>query len=647
MIFAKHVFAYLFICFAIGVLVGIFSLNAAVLLFIPVIFLMLSFWRYARKKIKFSWFLVYAALVFQLLGWVSVKEFNERHFEVAAEEKAQWVLKVVEIQKKPEKEWFKGIALIGERKQDQLFFENKKLVFFTNSKKQFEKNDVLLVQGKSNLIVNKNNPGEFNLRLYWKGKGIDKILFFQDEDYHFLDRGEADFLSRVFQSVSDFCHHGLSKFLEGEELAVAKALILGDKSMLDSELRNSFSNTGAMHVLAVSGLHVGIVAQILMYLSQFLSRWVTKKRAVLTVVILLWAYALLTGFSPSVVRSVLMFSLLIVAQISGRNYESINVLFFAALVSLLFNPYLIVDVGFQLSYGAMLGIFLFYGPISSLFTIENRYIKFLWDGTAVGLAAQCMTTPLTLYYFHQFPNFFAITNIGLMVFSGVALGFGIATIAFSRIPLVNQMIGGLFFAILWLMISFIQWIESWPGAVAKGFEPSLFLVFGLTVVFAVLILPFFSRQLKWVGASGLMVLMVILSYSRHEKLTASHVCVFNHNQLAISLKNGQELYVLYDASKPKNREKLNLVLDGYSKIFPVKRIHFLEVNNRNFTFKKSNKLLQVKKTDFGYELTVNQETKYIVFSENHPTLIGKSNLMFMPWIDKKGSLLEGAKIFNW
>jgi competence protein ComEC len=258
-----------------------------------------------------------------------------------------------------------------------------------------------------------------------------------------------------------------------------------------------------------------------------------------------------------------------------------------------------------------------------------------------------MTTPLTLYYFHQFPNYFAITNIGLMVFSGIALGFGVATIAFSRVPLINQLIGGLFFAILWLMISFIQWIESWPGAVAKGFEPPLFFVFLLTLVFAALILPFVSRSLKGFGVAALVVMMVILSFSRHKKLSATHVCVFNHNQLAISLKNGQELYVLYDASKPKNKQKLDLVLDGYSKVFPVNKIHFLAVNNRNVRFKKNNKILQLKKTDFGYDLMINHETKHIVFSENHPTLLGKSNLIFMPWIDKNGSLLEGAKIFNW
>ncbi len=134
---------------------------------------------------------------------------------------------------------------------------------------------------------------------------------------------------------------------------------------MDQEIRTSFGATGAMHVLAVSGLHIGIIAQVLLFLFQFFSKLISRRNAVIFIVILLWIYALLTGFSPSVVRAVFMFSVLILAQEAGGNYSPINTLFFTAFILLLINPLVIYDIGFQLSYLAMLGIFSLYQSIAA------------------------------------------------------------------------------------------------------------------------------------------------------------------------------------------------------------------------------------------------------------------------------------------
>ena len=143
----------------------------------------------------------------------------------------------------------------------------------------------------------------------------------------------------------------------------------------------------------------------------------------------MWFYALITGMSPSVSRAVFMFSCLAFAQISGRSFNRINILFFSAFVLLLTNPFLLYDLGFQLSYMAMLGIFLFYDKLSSLLMPSNKILKWIWEGTCIGVSAQLTTIPIVLFNFHIFPNYFVITNIGMMFFAGAVLSTSISLVS--------------------------------------------------------------------------------------------------------------------------------------------------------------------------------------------------------------------------
>ena len=154
---------------------------------------------------------------------------------------------------------------------------------------------------------------------------------------------------------------------------------------------------------------------------------------ILLVLLFLWFYALTSGFSPSVVRSVFMFSLLLLAQMTGRRYSSINILFFSAFVLILINPMVFFDVGFQLSYLAMLGIFSIYPIIQNWLNFKNKIMHYFWQGTAVCLSAQCVTVPLCIYYFHQFPNYFMIANLGIMILSTLVMGIGLGIFIFHFI----------------------------------------------------------------------------------------------------------------------------------------------------------------------------------------------------------------------
>lgn len=646
MTFHKYPFAYLFTLTSLGVLLCALDFSQWILLGWGVSVVLVSLVLRLLKWAKIDSFFIYLSIVFPLLGTLSVTDFNERHFSKVINEENQWILKVDEFQRKEGKDWNKGIAIIGEKKGSEIIFKDKKIVFFTNSTFEFVGEEVVMVNGEAVEIKNTNNPGEFDLRMFWRAKGIDKMIFFQEEDLVLLEKNELYGFWKLTKVFQKFCGDALAQFLKGDELAIAKALVLGDKSLLDSELRSSFSNTGAMHVLAVSGLHVGIVAQILIFLAQFLARWITRYQAQLIVVSLLWVYALLTGLSPSVVRSVLMFSLLIVAQISGRNSTSINILFISAFISLVYNPYLLFDVGFQLSYGAMLGIFLLNKPIQSFFQPKNKWIGYLWDGTAVGLAAQCMTTPLTLYYFHQFPNYFALTNIGLMVFSGLALGFGLATIAFSKIPFVNLVVAWLTFAVLWSMLTFIEWVEQLPGAVAFGFDiPILFS--GLLVL--VISFMFFARKvwLKTLSIVAFVFCIIFIVWGRFEKTQDYHVCVFNSNQLLIAVKTPEKTVVLYDDKKPKNKEKAGFLIDSYRKLHPSRHLEYVPLNNRKIELNVGARIFKFTKSENGFEMVLNDKKIDILYSLVFSNEDSIREQIFMPWINHPKSLKVGAKFFEW
>ena len=307
-----------------------------------------------------------------------------------------------------------------------------------------------------------NNPGEFDTKAYWNNKGIYATVFVTDGDYKVIDKAPAPFYEKWRTAVKELFNDIFSSHLNGDELAIASALVLGDKSLLSQDLRQSFGAAGAMHVLAVSGLHVGIILELLLFVFGRIPKVFSKKRALILALLILWTYAMIIGFPPSVVRATLMFTLLSIGRLASEESDSLNILCFSAFAMLIFEPLLIYDIGFQLSYLAMLGILTIQKPISTLFFIPNKWLKKLWDGTSVGIAAQLFTFPLTLYYFHQFPNYFLLTNIGMMIFAGIVLSLGIILLSTNWIGFIGKFIAiGFGFSIA-AMLFFVQWIEGLP-----------------------------------------------------------------------------------------------------------------------------------------------------------------------------------------
>ncbi len=224
----------------------------------------------------------------------------------------------------------------------------------------------------------------------------------------------------------------------------------------------AYANTGVVHVIAISGLHLGLIYGILLMLTKGLRG---RKLALLRAVIIiasLWVFTLLAGAQASVVRSAVMFTTLAIGAVLNRNASIYNTLALSALLLLLYNPFWLWDVGFQLSYAAALSIIIFFKPIYNWLYFQNKLLDAVWKLMAVTLAAQLLTTPFSLYYFHQFPLLFFITNLVAVPLSSVILIGEILLCVFAFIPPVASALGWLLTKLIFFLNDHILQMNSLP-----------------------------------------------------------------------------------------------------------------------------------------------------------------------------------------
>lgn len=294
--------------------------------------------------------------------------------------------------------------------------------------------DELLINARINEVASPKNPNQFDYKSFLETDGVFHQLYAKSSQWRLSGNRTGNLLLQKTFDLRRALRQKLRTALKDDDnFAVAAALVLGDKSYLDTEILMSYSAAGAMHVLAVSGLHVGMIFLFL----QFAFSWIrkTKRKWVYPVIVLLflWFYALLTGFSPSVQRAATMFSFVVIGQSINRPTNIYNSLAASAIFLMIINPMIIYKVGFQLSYIAVIGIVYFHPKIFNLFYIKWWLPRKLWEITVISIAAQISTFPLTLYYFHQFPTYFFVSNLFVIPLASLILAFGFAYLFFGSI----------------------------------------------------------------------------------------------------------------------------------------------------------------------------------------------------------------------
>ncbi|MFC5284719.1 ComEC/Rec2 family competence protein [Pedobacter alpinus] len=288
--------------------------------------------------------------------------------------------------------------------------------------------DLIILKSKYQITEPAYNPSEFNYRRYLSFQNIYHQTFINQRQISKIGINEGN---PIIAFALDFREKQVLKFNQFLENANAKAvastLILGYRAQLDKELLTTYSNTGTMHVLSVSGMHVAIVVMLLSYLLGFLDKQQkTKILKTIIIIFLVWFYALITGLAPSVCRAALMITFVLVAKARSSSVNIFNVLAISAFILLLYNPYNLVNVGFQLSYVAVGGLIYLYPKVHSIYQTQNKIIGFIWSTMAVSIAAQIATAPISLFYFHQFPVYFILSNVFIVIPAVLIMYVGIA-----------------------------------------------------------------------------------------------------------------------------------------------------------------------------------------------------------------------------
>ncbi len=349
----------------------------------------------------------------------------------------------------------------------------KVLLYFTKDSLQpaLHYGDKILINKKLQQIKNSGNPGAFNYQRYAAFQLTYHNVFLQQKDWVKLDEKNVNSFKQFIFTARENILFILRKNIGGskDELGIAQALLIGYTNDLDKDLVQAYSNTGVVHIIAISGMHLGLIYLLLVGLFKKIP--VLNSSRILQVVLILgclWLFSLLTGASASVLRAAVMFSFITIGTNFKKQSSIYNSLAASAFVMLCYNPYFLWDVGFQLSYLAVVSIIVFQKPVYNWWYMKNKWADKIWKLAAISLSAQILTFPVCIYYFHQFPNFFLLTNIIAVPLSGLILYAEIGLIAFSWIPFAGSVIGKIAGWLVWVMNQIVLWVNGIPFAVWDG-----------------------------------------------------------------------------------------------------------------------------------------------------------------------------------
>ncbi|HNP19358.1 MAG TPA: ComEC/Rec2 family competence protein [Fulvivirga sp.] len=391
--------------------------------------------------------------------------------------------------------------------------EGKVYVYMSKAdSSQFKYGDQLLIHGHPELLNPPANPGEFDYKRFLSFQNIYHNDFVHKNQITLIGENKGNYLMTNALKIRHWATETLSSaIVKPRERNIALALILGVKDGLDDDIKNAYSASGAMHVLAVSGLHVGIIYAIILLLFSKLNstaagRWLFAGLALSS----LWTYAAVTGFSPSVLRAVTMFSFIALSKASGRNTNIYNTLAASAFALLIYNPYLIMSVGFQLSFLAVLGIVYLQPKIYSSFVSKYFIVDKIWAITSVAIAAQLATFPLGLLYFHQFPTFFFLSNLIVIPGAFIILIGGIGILMSSPIPVLYEILGSILERIIYYINELVFVIKDIPHSQLTDIyitTPQSWLIIGSLLMF-VLLLQYRNIRYLYAGVT----LVFVFSY---------------------------------------------------------------------------------------------------------------------------------------
>ena len=347
----------------------------------------------------------------------------------------------------------------------------------------------LQIQGSLYPNTAPKNPFQFDYGTYLKNKQIYGQLYADATQIKVSFRIEKDIWYYAAQIRNTIIDNLKQDGFHNKELNVALALLLGQQQDIDPDIIQDYQYAGAVHILSVSGLHIGFILLFVTFILKPIPN--NKKGSLLKLIVILcslWLFGIVAGLAPSVVRSVTMFSFVAIGQHLRRSVNIYHTLLVSILLILLVQPKFLFDVGFQLSYLALFFILWLHPLLSRLLEPKNKILKYIWEILSVSFAAQIGTLPLSLYYFHQFPGLFFITNLVIIPLTGFIMGLGVVVIVLAFVDLCPYFLSKTLEWSLFVIDKIIHTIASFEQFIFKDIPFTMVFMLSFYAVILALIL---------------------------------------------------------------------------------------------------------------------------------------------------------------
>lgn len=415
--------------------------------------------------------------------------------------------------------------------------------------------DEFLFKGEIQAFKNQGNPDDFDYVSYMHDKGFAGSVYIPSDSWQATGRSSSSLITQALRCRQHILIFYKSLGFNNTEYAILSALTLGYQDVLSDDLKQSFRTTGTVHVLSVSGLHVGIIYLMISFLLSFIrrnSKYYWLKPTI--IIVLLWVYAFITGLPPSVIRASAMLTVFCVSEVFNRKNFSVNALYITAFFMLLISPFSLFDIGFQLSFMSVLAILYLQPLASNLLAVKNKYLRAFWQMFTLSLVAQLGTFPLCLYYFGTFPTYFFISNllivplVSLITYSvaGIFLAKLLSYIMPSLSVYLFYLPVNILKLLVGIMTSVIEFFEKLPFALIEDAYVSLFDLFliAATIISFLLAVIYKKPRSLLVGLSSILIFFSIHLYDNLCSKPDSITVYNRRNATEIKWNIGHQNYMI-------------------------------------------------------------------------------------------------------
>ncbi|WP_183574820.1 ComEC/Rec2 family competence protein [Mucilaginibacter sp. X5P1] len=643
-------FVVLIIPFLLGISVGLNFIPATYETLLAVLFYSLSFifvvlnFTYKRFNIyKIRWIggVLMTTLLF-LFGSISVIRYNElgrsNHFSKTT---AQYF--VVKISNEPVLKnglfRFKADVKEGTTNGKQTPVTGNLLITIKDtSAKNLSYGDELLIPATYKPVDPPFNPAEFNYKQYLADQNIHYQSFLYPHQYAILTRNTGNpVIAYSLQLRQQLVQKFKAGIKDSSAVAVASAIILGYKADMSSDVLQAYSTTGTVYVLTVSGAQVAVIYFMLSWALGFL--WQYKYGRLIRAVIiisLLGYYALLTGFSPAVCRAVLVVSMIVIGKTYSRYINSLNLLAVSAFLLLLYDPYFITEVGFQLSYIAISGLIIFRPVVYSWLKFKNKWADKLWGLCSLSIAAQVVTFPLSAFYFHQFPVYFLVSNLFVFIPVTIIMYTGFIYLLLPQIPGISNALAYILDKTVLIMNRVLTFMEHLPFvSINKIWLSTAEYLLLYAIIISLFYWLYYKRSWLLKACLGcLLLLSISIGIKKLNTQQSNSIAFLNlHKHVGLVMKNGNKAVVISDLSDTdKNyRYSIQPYLDS-SGISTVSVYNLKQDIRSGFVLKKENliqfmnkRLVLFNKDLSDAPLNEKLKTDYIYLTDNPYAAINSIN----------------------